>query len=545
MTGAVTGSGPDLHLLVEQVAAWIERDGLAGPDDRVLLAGSLAAGLGNVLSDIDVYFVRAHTARDLEGQQFFIADRRVDCHDVSLDDVARSTEALESVLAAHGAPSQNDLTFLYRVAAGLPVTRNPLDASVRRRCEQAVSAGVAATAARSIERAWSSLEAAVALRNADDHSIAARDLEEAALYGSLATHGSSYPNQKWNHEKARQLHTGTECEALAAELGALCHDAWPGLPDPVQLTQLLAQMGLPVGLARHRVRLGVSRGLRTFALGDMTCISLDDRAFQVSDSVIGVMGHLEANPTLEALTHTLHLAYGGSRDRITETLLVLLDALIRHGLVQVTLDPAPAEADRHPVRPADLPIRVDSGFAPSVTYVGSTIQWLTVLYATWLSWVDYLSHRDDLAGALSARQDGAAANAARALAADLMSLRVGGQRNRGSARLLAELRADLRVESRAFRDLMDLATTRPTESDVRGLGEKVDALEEELVGALRAQIGGDLVTDQGHRTLFQYVRQILDARRVCDARFTVAQWVVDKSERYGCATGPTAQEMAP
>jgi hypothetical protein len=538
----MTVTADDLDTIVAKLEDWVADVGLVDGDDTVLLAGSLASGLGNAASDIDLYVVRREARGDLEGRQFFALGRRIDCHDLSVADVMDETDRLASDLDAGAVPASGSLTSLFRLCHGVPLTGRPLDPTWVDRCRELVARGVVAAGASQVEQAWARLEVAVALGSIPDHELACRAWEEAVMYAALAARGSAYPNQKWNWEKAAVLRDGTAAD-VARNGGALLREAWPDLPDPAALAGLLDRAGVPASLRRRDVLVRTAGDVRILELGDEPRLLAGGMVHRVSRAVVEVVAELASPRSVPDLVGHLHARHGGARRRVEEAALTLLDELVAAGAVEL----APGD-DRvgAPTPPDDwqpAPLDVDA-LDSVVVREGSAASWVRRQYAVWLAWVDYLSHGDDLTGAVSAGQHGAAAAAARALALDLMALRAASLGYQGAVltpRVQALLRADLGQESRVFRQLIGLATLDGRE-EVPDLVDRVRALEEELVGHLRLAIGGDLVTDEGHHRLFRHARHLLEAADTLGVDLGAPDWVMEKADIYGAERSAVPQD---
>jgi hypothetical protein len=511
-----------------RIHTWLSEANLVDTGDIAVLAGSLAAGLGNRASDIDVYVVRADAPGDLEGQQFFVDGWRVDCHDLTATQLATAVDTVTAQVAG-GRPVADDLaTLVYRVTHGLPLTPVEVPDELRRRGQLAVRDTVVATGRRRIAQLWWSLAVAVALDDYDTYLTAAADLVEAALYGALARAGSRYPNPKWNWEKAAQLPDPEQVLEPVRGLHRLIATAWPRLPEPAGVSAILDPLGVGVPLAVPRIYPRRADGLRCYSLAGMRYLVLDGQTIGASPAAAHLLALADGTRDIGQILDAVHVAFGGSQARLDED---GRHALRHLAMLQiVTLDPAAGTATEFPPGTGGL-------FEPAVTMLGPVDEFLRHKLGIWTSWVDYLSRRDDLAGAVPAGQVGAAVTATREAVRLLARIHLYHHRlvpGPGSGQELSLVRHHLGEESALAREMAELVRLTPAAGvRIEPLIDRLDALEAWLMDDIGLVLEGSLREEEGHGRLFVHLRELLTMAEHVGVDLAVSQLMLDKSRRYG------------
>jgi hypothetical protein len=525
MTVSVPTDGKVSAVLV-RISTWLSETGLLRTGDVAILAGSLAAGLGNRASDIDVYVIRAEMAGDLEGQQFFVDGWRVDCHELTSSRLANAVDTLTAQLAGGLEVADELVTLVYRVTHGLPLTTVDVSDELRRRGHLAVREAVVATGRRRISQLWWSLAVAVTLDDFDTYQTAAAELIEAALYGALAHAGSRYPNPKWNWEKAAQLSDPERVREPVRRLYRVITTAWPQLPEPDEVSAILDRLGVAVLLAHPRIYPRRADGLRCYSLAGMCYLVLEGQTFGASPAAAHLLALADGKRDIDEILQAIHLAFCGSRARLDED--------SRHALRQlamlqiVTVHPAPGTT-------AEFPFRADGLFEPAVTMLGPVDEFLRHKLGIWTSWVDYLSRRDDLAGAVPAGQVGAAVTATREAVRLLARIHLYHHRLvPGPGQELSLVRHHLGEESTLAREMAELVRLTPAaEVQIDPLIDRLDALEAWLMDDIGLVLEGSLREEEGHGRLFAHLRELLAMAEEAGVDLAVSQMMLDKSRRYG------------
>lgn len=511
------------------VASWITSNGLVRAGDIAVMAGSLAAGLGNSASDIDVYIVRAGEAGPLEGQQFFVAGRRVDCHDLAEAALAESVEQLESAVARGEQPPDSLVTLVYRVTGGVPLTTRTIPEDLRSRGEAAVRVALISLAAGRVSELWRAITVATALDDFDSAQTASVELVEAALYGALAHAGSTYPNVKWNWEKLAGLREAMPIRQRVHRLHAELSGAWPSLPDPTTTAEVLRELGLPVTLAVATPYPRRVDDLRSYELAGGHFLVHDGRVFGASAAAVHLITLADGRRGLPDLLDELHTWYGTAPTRLDEDACRAIRHLRMYELITVADEPSPATAP-----PPEVP-RAGGLFEPTANPLGTVAEFLGNRFGVWLNWLDYLSRRDDLDGAAKAGQLGAAATAAREMVRHLARIHCF---DRGvgptDGHEVAMVQYLLGEESSLARGLTELARTTPARPlDLDDLAVRLDAYETALLDDHLLILDGSLREEDGHGQLFTHLRQVLDFADDVGVALPVTPMMLEKSRRYG------------
>jgi hypothetical protein len=515
---------PDtLDQIVAKLDEWLDTEGIRRPGDIAVLAGSLAAGLGNRTSDIDIYLVRDAARPSTDGQQFFLLERRVDVHDVSRGDLADAVDLLES--AGKDVPG-DQLTLVYRVLNGRPIGAVSIDGALLERGNAALRAALIGQCAAGVVQAWQRLWRAVDTDDPDGYQVATVDLVEDALYGGLAVLGRTYPNRKWNGEKLRQL---PDPSALLDPLSALreaVRAAWPAYPSPEPVAAALRSIGLTVDLTVQPWRPVRAAGLSLHQLAGERYLVLGDEAYLAGTGTGLTLSLCDGTNTVTEIAAAVHVEIGTSADRIGTA----VRAVLRHALELGLLGTAAREV---PPLPSD--VEDTTVFEPLITPVGDVGAFLRSRFAMWSSWVEYLSHRDDFDGALDAAQTGAAVAAARELCRDVARIYLSS--NGQPTPQLSEVggfRELFGAESSSYRNLLDiLALCSLDQPAVDELREHVDAACDGILGNPTLVVGGGLRDEHAHTELFHYVRQLLRFADACGVDLGASQLVRQKSDLYG------------
>ncbi|NSC25222.1 hypothetical protein FM076_30360 [Streptomyces albus subsp. chlorinus] len=175
-------------------------------DEAIILGGSLAFGLGNRKSDIDILLLDSTSGGRPPGPfQFFESGDRVEITRVRTGELASLADDIASSLG-RSAPltlPYTKIRELSRAAFGChvagPALDGAVDARLRRTCQEAMLTSSTASAGR---------HALVALLAAEQDDLAtacwnARGATDAALQWMLLKAGHPYAGSKWLYEQAR------------------------------------------------------------------------------------------------------------------------------------------------------------------------------------------------------------------------------------------------------------------------------------------------------------------------------------------------------
>jgi hypothetical protein len=189
---------------IQRYAEMAERVSFAG--EAVILGGSLAFGLGNRKSDIDILILDSTSSGRSPGPfQFFESGDRVEITRLQVADLDSLAKDIADRLGESGSLTvpHEKIRELSRAAFGCHIAGRAIDEAVdarlRRTCQEAVLAG-STTSARK--------HALVALLAAEQEDLAtacwnARGAVDAALQWSLLAAGHPYAGSKWLYEQAR------------------------------------------------------------------------------------------------------------------------------------------------------------------------------------------------------------------------------------------------------------------------------------------------------------------------------------------------------
>jgi len=513
----------------DKVREWLAGNIELDSADIAVLGGSLAAGLGNATSDIDVYLVRRTLPPALEGRQFFVAGRRVDVHDVALAQLADDVVAME---LNPGSANQDTLTLVYRTLNGIPLTPATLDSTLIGRGNQALRRALPARAAGRIRPLWRRLGIATDMRNLDRARILATEIVEEALCAALAHHGELYPHRKWNWEKLLRLPDPAAVLGPLDRLADSLLGGWPAAPQPAAVHAALGSLGLKVVLPEdnrwYPVRVP---GLNAHRVGPACYVTRGMEAYELSASAYALLRLCTGDRTVEQIAAELHARFGMSMTRVDNDACKTLDILCSLGLIG---DGAETRG-----RPSELPELAGEQilFEPEIWSRGAVPELLRHLHAVWASWLEYLSFRDDLRGALDGGQTGAALAAARGVGTALARIWLeANNMPRRSEDVMDGLRAAAGAESRPYRDLVELwqvsIQSRPS---CEWIESRVAALTDHFLGNPRVILAGGLLDEDGHSKLFSFVRQLLDMAEATGVDLEVDQMIRDKSRIYGSA----------
>jgi hypothetical protein len=515
---------PDtLDQIVATLDYWLAAKGIRRPGDVALLGGSLAAGLGNRTSDIDVYLVRDTAPPNVDGRQFFLLQRRVDVHDLTRAELAEAVAVLES--AGPDVPGDR-MTLVYRVLNGRPIGAARLTGTLVERGNAALRAALIRQCEARVGQTWQRLWRAVETDDPDGYQLATVDLVEDVLYGGLAVLGSTYPNRKWNGEKLRQLADPSVLLGPLSTLRGLVREAWPACPDPEPVNTVLRSVGLTVDLAVEPWRPVRAAALFLEKLASNSYLVLGDEAYLVGSGTGLIMSLCDGTRTVAEISRAVHDEIGTSAYRVGAAVRALLWHALELGLLStfpVDLSPLPNDVEHTSV------------FEPSITPVGDVGKFLRSRFAMWSSWVEYLSHRDDFDGALDACQTGAAVTAAREIYRDVARIYLSGN-GQPVAELseMAGFRELFGVESSNYRNLLDIVNLcsldQPRADELR---DHVEAVCDGILGNPTYVVGGGLRDEHGHNELFHYVRELLHFADACGVNLHESPLIRQKSDLYG------------
>jgi hypothetical protein len=224
---------------------------LRDPGDSVIAGGSLAYGLGNHLSDLDLLVAGSQTVESSRVPlEHFVGSLRVDVWKLAQGLIEKTFDDAEDALASEGAlhgafgdvDHETDLKLLHRIAFGVVIDGDGL-VPARARDYRTVASALVVREYTERMRA-SALLAQLALQS--ERTVAAvvnaRQAVEEALNATVAQRGLPFSGDKWLRERLanqtpelagvyepfRQLPRAPACEAAAFVEDALaaCREMW-------------------------------------------------------------------------------------------------------------------------------------------------------------------------------------------------------------------------------------------------------------------------------------------------------------------------------
>jgi hypothetical protein len=515
--------------IIDDISAWFAEQDVLADGDVAVLGGSLAAGLGNATSDVDVYVLRGEAEPTLEGHQFFVCGRRVDFHDCTAAWFESAVGTLEEHVAAGDGAASDDLhTLVYRLLNGVPLSSRSIASDLRDRGNKALRSSLLDASGVRLEELWHDLRVCQQQGDVDREGLAVGAFTEEALYGALAHRGLTYPNRKWNAEKSRQLPDAEPVFRLLDDLTGSLGSAPTSDRARQAVVDVLASLGprprLDAGPLYPRWHESVSvhavggrwyavRGTEAFEVSESTCVLLDlcDGTRQVADGLA-----------------ELHATFGTSPARISEDARHALQDCYGYGLIRYDRVPTPRT-------PPAVPVSRPQVFEPSIEPVGPVRELLEEWLVVWSSWVDFLSHRDDFSGALAQGQYGAAVAATRSMCFDMLRA-VAARRGSGAGYSdeIAVARRHFGLESNEYARLVEVLALPGTgrSGDVRTLEDAVEICVAEF-RRLPVPYRASLLDEEGHAELFVHVRQLLDMASASGVQLRVSDMLLEKVRQYG------------
>lgn len=485
-------------------------------DDSIYIGGSFAAGLGNSSSDIDVYILRARTKSKFEGKQLFHERRRIDCHDMPLEEFKQLLNSLDK----NHEINQSLLGTIYRIIHGIHICgvekpefhnyENALKKSLQRACFK-----------RTLT-AWNKYW----ILRASGFETLCRSQEIILIneftYLLLACENELYPGIKWNYEKVERSEFRERIENNIDEIKNSLSSHDEALTVKA-INTILQSAGIETNLEQFKWKPNCVG--EVFYIAENGYIKIDSDIYHMNTSMSYMISLMDGTRYLDEIHQLVSSSYDGSFARIKEDINSIVIELLGLGILIIDND-LPISLKEHEIlRPST------NAFEPEILEKNNINTFVALKSERWLRNVEILSLLDDFSGAKSAGQIGAQLSALRSIATHSSALFC---IPRGEVAIanneLLSFRNLYGEESELYQALIKaLVINRSKNLTTEMLEPILENILDFISSFPELDLFGDLMKEEGHKELFVFLNDICEFAKKYEIRLPFEKKLIQKA----------------